>query len=59
MNLMYVRMPAVNTVRYFKTSHRTQAREFALFPPQLSFADEADLFRSLEGLRFGATRPSS
>jgi phosphoglycolate phosphatase len=35
------------------------AREFARFAPQLSFADEADLFRSLEGLRFGATRPSS
>jgi phosphoglycolate phosphatase len=35
------------------------AREFARFAPHLSFADEADLFRSLEGLRFGATRPSS
>lgn len=35
------------------------AREFARFPPHLSFADEAGLFRSLEGLRFGATRPSS
>jgi phosphoglycolate phosphatase len=35
------------------------AREFARFAPQLSFADDADLFRSLEGLRFGATRPSS
>ena len=35
------------------------AREFARFAPQLSFAGEADLFRSLEGLRFGAMRPSS
>jgi phosphoglycolate phosphatase len=35
------------------------AREFARFAPQLSFADDADLFRSLEGLRFGAMRPSS
>jgi phosphoglycolate phosphatase len=35
------------------------AREFARFAPQLSFADEAGLFRSLEGLRFGAMRPSS
>ena len=35
------------------------AREFARFAPQLSFADEADLFRSLEGLRFEGTRPSS
>jgi hypothetical protein len=34
-------------------------REFARFPPQLSFADGADLFRALEGLRFGAMRPSS
>ena len=33
--------------------------EFARFAPQLSFADERRLFRSLEGLRFGATRPSS
>jgi phosphoglycolate phosphatase len=35
------------------------AREFARFAPQLSFADEADLFRSLEGLRFEGMRPSS
>ncbi len=27
------------------------AREFARFAPQLSFADEASLFRTLEGLR--------
>ena len=33
--------------------------EFAGFAPHLSFADERDLFRALEGLRFGATRPSS
>ena len=35
------------------------AREFARFAPHLSFADEAELFRSLEGLRFGGPRPSS
>jgi len=35
------------------------AREFASFAPHLSFADETSLFRSLEGLRFGAPRPSS
>ena len=35
------------------------AREFARFAPHLSFADEADLFRSLEGLRFEGMRPSS
>lgn len=34
------------------------AREFARFAPQLSYADGADLFRSLEGLRFDAMRPS-
>ena len=33
--------------------------EFARFAPQLSFADEATLFRSVEGLRLGAARPSS
>lgn len=33
--------------------------EFSRFAPQLAFADETSLFRSLEGLRFGATRPSS
>ena len=33
--------------------------EFARFAPQLSFADEATLFRSVEGLRFDAARPSS
>jgi phosphoglycolate phosphatase len=35
------------------------SEEFARFAPQLSFADERRLFRSLRGLRFGATRPSS
>ena len=35
------------------------APEFASFAPRLWFADEAGLFRALEGLRFGATRPSS
>jgi phosphoglycolate phosphatase len=35
------------------------AREFARFAPQVSFADGADLFRSLEGLRSDAMRPSS
>ena len=35
------------------------AREFARFAPRLCFADEAGLFRSLEGLRFAALRPSS
>jgi phosphoglycolate phosphatase len=34
-------------------------QEFARFAPRLSFADEADLFRTLEGLRIGTTRPSS
>jgi phosphoglycolate phosphatase len=33
--------------------------EFADFPPHLSFADAASLFRSVEGLRFDAARPSS
>jgi len=33
--------------------------EFLRFAPRLSFADGTGLFRSLEGLRFGATRPSS
>ena len=35
------------------------AEEFAHFAPQLSFADETTLFRSVEGLRFDAARPSS
>lgn len=35
------------------------AREFARFAPRLCFADEAGLFRSLEGLRIAAPRPSS
>jgi phosphoglycolate phosphatase len=35
------------------------AREFARFAPRLFFADEAALFRSLEGLRFSGMRPSS
>ena len=35
------------------------AREFARFAPRLSFADEAALFRSLEGLRISGLRPSS
>ena len=35
------------------------AREFARFAPRLSFADGTGLFRLLEGLRFGAARPSS
>ena len=35
------------------------AREFARFAPRLCFADEASLFRSLEGLRIAAPRPSS
>jgi len=34
------------------------ADEFFHFPPHLSFADEAGLFRALEGLRFDAARPS-
>jgi len=34
-------------------------QEFARFGPRLSFADESGLFRALEGLPFGATRPSS
>jgi len=33
--------------------------EFARFAPRFSFADEASLFRALEGLRFGGPRPSS
>jgi len=33
--------------------------EFARFAPRLSFADGTGLFQLLEGLRFGATRPSS
>jgi phosphoglycolate phosphatase len=33
--------------------------EFARFAPHLCFADEATLFRSVEGLRFDAARPSS
>lgn len=33
--------------------------EFANFTPRLTFADPAGLFRSLEGLRFDASRPSS
>ena len=33
--------------------------EFARFPPRLSFGDGTSLFRSLEGLRFGAASPSS
>jgi phosphoglycolate phosphatase len=35
------------------------AEEFAEFAPHLSFADEATLFRSVEGLRFDGARPSS
>jgi phosphoglycolate phosphatase len=35
------------------------SEEFARFAPRLSFADETGLFRALEGLRFGAKRPSS
>ena len=35
------------------------SREFARFAPRLCFADGASLFRSLEGLRFAALRPSS
>jgi phosphoglycolate phosphatase len=35
------------------------AREFARFIPRLCFADDASLFRSLEGLRITAPRPSS
>ncbi|HEV8680062.1 MAG TPA: HAD-IA family hydrolase [Stellaceae bacterium] len=35
------------------------SEEFARFAPRLSFADEAGLFRVLEGLRFDAPRPSS
>jgi phosphoglycolate phosphatase len=34
-------------------------REFARFVPRLCFADERGLFRSLEGLRIAAPRPSS
>jgi len=33
--------------------------EFARFAPRLTFADGTGFFRSLQGLRFGATRPSS
>ena len=33
--------------------------EFVTFAPRLSFADGVSLFRSLEGLRFGAASPSS
>jgi phosphoglycolate phosphatase len=33
--------------------------EFDRFAPRLSFADGVSLFRSLEGLRFGAASPSS
>ena len=33
--------------------------EFVQFAPRLSFADGVSLFRSLEGLRFGAASPSS
>ena len=33
--------------------------EFDRFAPQLSFTDGVSLFRSLEGLRFGAASPSS
>jgi phosphoglycolate phosphatase len=35
------------------------AREFARFAPQLSFADEVSLFRTLEGLRSATTSPIS
>ena len=35
------------------------AREFARFAPHLSFADEASLFRTLEGLRSATARPIS
>jgi phosphoglycolate phosphatase len=35
------------------------AREFARFAPQLSFADEVSLFRTLEGLRSAAASPIS
>jgi phosphoglycolate phosphatase len=35
------------------------SREFARFAPRLCFADETSLFRSLEGLRIVALRPSS
>jgi phosphoglycolate phosphatase len=35
------------------------AREFSRFAPDLSFADEAALFRGIRGLRFEAMRPSS
>lgn len=35
------------------------AREFARFAPRLCFADGMSLFRSLEGLRIAAPRPSS
>jgi phosphoglycolate phosphatase len=35
------------------------AGEFAKFPPVLSLADDAALFRALQGLRSGGARPSS
>jgi phosphoglycolate phosphatase len=35
------------------------AREFARFAPRLSFADEASLFRTLQGLRSAVMRPIS
>jgi phosphoglycolate phosphatase len=35
------------------------AREFSRFAPDLAFADEAGLFRGIQGLRFEAPRPSS
>ena len=35
------------------------SEEFSRFAPHLSFADEAGLFRILQGLRFEAPRPSS
>jgi phosphoglycolate phosphatase len=35
------------------------AREFSRFVPELSFLDGEGLFRGLQGLRFGVTRPSS
>jgi phosphoglycolate phosphatase len=37
----------------------TAPEEFARFAPRLSFADGTGLFRTLEGLRFAAPRPSS
>ena len=35
------------------------SREFARLAPRLCFADETSLFRSLQGLRIAALRPSS